>query len=457
MRLFAAIAFALLAATAGVATHLGAGGRIDLSMIPGLEDVALEFGWIEERGLDADGNRPLSPETRAADAGGTATDGQSGTDGATGSAIDPLAPLPEQAPPPSTEDALNALETAAGTDDPQIAQTSASGTILNVPGRAQAAGPGADGTPPAFAFPLACETGVDCLVSSHVDMSAGEGYSDYTCGALSYNEHKGTDIRLPSHVEMMRGYSVVAAAPGRVAVVRDGMPDANFNLFGREKVTDRGLGNVVVVDHGDGWRTFYGHLRQGSLRVAEGDEVAAGEVVGLVGLSGLTEFPHVHFAVTKDGQTIDPFTGLGLEGGCGIEGTSLWTAAAREALAYPRTLLLRLGFSDQILNTPAVEYMLFKSDFIPAANRAIILHAYLNGLQQGDRIEVRIFGPDGAVFAQAGLDIEEARQIRILRVGRKDLDVPPATGTYEGELRYFRQAETGPQLLFETSETVEVR
>lgn len=455
MRLLAAIGFALFIAVAGVSTHLAAGGALDLSMIPGLEDTALEFGWIDERGPDARGDTPSPAIARDTTAGSTGA--ATATTATTASASDSApSPDPRADALAEIEEALNGVETAAGVDNSQVAQASSSGAVMNVIGRASAARAGADGTPPVLAVPVACRPGVDCLVSSFVDMAEGESYRDFSCGALSYNDHKGTDIRLPSQVEMMRGYPVVAAAPGRVVTVRDGMPDANFNLFGRDAVTDRGLGNVVGIDHGNGWRTYYGHMRQSSLKVEQGEEVEAGQPLGLVGLSGLTEFPHVHFQVMRDNTPIDPFTGLRLEGGCGIEGTSLWAPEAAAALKYPRTLLLRFGFSDRVLNEPAVEYMLFK-DEIDASKGAIVLHAHLSGLQERDRVEIRIYKPNGEIFADAGIDITELAQSRTFPVGKKDLTEPPDTGTYRGELRYFRQSEDGPQQLFEDSVTVEVR
>lgn len=454
MRTVAVILFALFVAGAGAATHMAGGGKIDLSFVPGLEGVALDFGWIEERGADMGEPTASSPATPEDDPPAGA-----GSQAAAGTGATLAAPAGDGASAPQAvadESALNDLEPAAGPVQLAQADAPSDARLYDVPGRAEAQAAGPDGAPPVFAMPLVCRPGIDCFVQSLVDMAAGEAYRDHTCGALSYNEHKGTDLRLPSHVEMERGYPVVAAAPGVVVAVRDGMPDANYNLFGRPAVNDRGLGNVVAIDHGQGWRTFYGHMRRGSLRVAQGQQVEAGQALGLVGMSGLTEFPHLHFQIMKDDRPIDPYTGLGLESGCGVEGTSLWAAGAREAVRYPRTMLLRLGFSDQVLNKPAVEYMLFKRDGVPANNRALILHAHLTGLLEGDRIEVRIFGPDGDVFAQAGVDVEEAAQSRILRVGKKDLPAPPAAGLYRGELRYMRAGDGGPVELFQASETVAV-
>jgi len=467
MRLIAVIAFALFIVVAGSATHLAGGGAFGLTMVPGLEDLALKFGWIDEKAPERQTKGAQRRETANAKSEASANaslaaleDSAASVAPAAGQNTDNLGEQLAQATPAPAAQNADVIPPAAlppDTADPN-ANASADPTpgLIEVPGRAAARAADAPDLSPVFAMPVACRPGIDCLVSSFMDMAAGDSYRDYTCGALSYNEHKGTDIRLPSHIDMARGYPVVAAAPGTVIATRDGMPDVNFNLFGRAAVNDRGLGNVVAIDHGNGWRTYYGHMMRESVSVAVGDAVQAGQPLGMVGMSGLTEFPHLHFQLTRNGDPIDPYTGLGLEAGCGIEGQALWAPGALAALSYPRTLLLRLGFSDQVLNQAAVEYVLFKSDGIPADNRALILHAHLSGLLEGDRIEVRIFGPDNQLFAQAGVDIDKAAQSRILRVGKKDLEQPPETGLYRGEIRYFRQTPEGPQQLFETSQTVTV-
>ena len=69
---------------------------------------------------------------------------------------------------------------------------------------------------------------------------------------------------------------------------------------------DRNCGNGVVIRHADGWETQYCHLRRGSVQVAEGDRVEAGEPLGLVGMSGEANFPHVHLSVRRDGDRHRP-------------------------------------------------------------------------------------------------------------------------------------------------------
>ena len=106
------------------------------------------------------------------------------------------------------------------------------------------------------------------------------------------------------------GEEVLAVADGVIAGVKDGIPD---NVPGP---TSRAVpitletigGNYVVLDLGNGRYAFYAHLQPGSVRVMAGDKVRRGQVLGLVGNSGNSTQPHLHFHVS------DAPTPLGGEG-----------------------------------------------------------------------------------------------------------------------------------------------
>ena len=67
-----------------------------------------------------------------------------------------------------------------------------------------------------------------------------------------------------------------------------------------------GYGNYVVVDHGDGYTSLYGHLQKATVK--QGDTVSAGQQVGVIGSTGKSSGPHLHLRVHKNGQSIDPRT-----------------------------------------------------------------------------------------------------------------------------------------------------
>ena len=65
-----------------------------------------------------------------------------------------------------------------------------------------------------------------------------------------------------------------------------------------------GLGKAVVLEHAGGWTTVYGHARE--VLVGPGDVVAAGETIALVGSSGLSTGPHLHYELRRGGVAVDP-------------------------------------------------------------------------------------------------------------------------------------------------------
>jgi murein DD-endopeptidase MepM/ murein hydrolase activator NlpD len=96
--------------------------------------------------------------------------------------------------------------------------------------------------------------------------------------------HPGIDIAVPV------GTPVRAAGSGLV----------------EEAGTDSAYGLFVLLRHGDGYETRYGHASR--LLVRGGDSVQAGQVIALSGSSGRSTAPHLHFEVRREGKSLDPLT-----------------------------------------------------------------------------------------------------------------------------------------------------
>lgn len=317
--------------------------------------------------------------------------------------------------------------------------------------------PAPDDGPVRFILPVDCTVGRSCVVQNYVDMQGGQEYGDYTCGSLSYDEHHGTDIRLPSHKEMEAGVAVLAAAGGVVERVRDGMPDVNFRLVGREAVTDRGLGNTVIIRHADGLFTGYGHMKRGSITVAVGDTVTAGQEIGMIGLSGLSEFPHLHFEVRQNNTVVDPFTGAGAETGCGVPVQPLWDDATLQQLQYIPSLVMRIGLADRELNRAAIEYGLHQTDAPLDRNaETLLLHVYVAGLRTGDIARFQITDPLGDTFIDAERIIDQKAAVQLLRAGAADRTTPWDAGTYTGVFTLTRMTNGEPDVVLRAETTAEI-
>jgi len=91
------------------------------------------------------------------------------------------------------------------------------------------------------------------------------------------------------------------AAPTGTPVMAAG--DARVAFVG----TQRGYGNVVILDHGKGYSTLYGHMsRFGKERV--GQRIDQGTVIGYVGMTGLATGPHLHYEFRVNGQHRNPMS-----------------------------------------------------------------------------------------------------------------------------------------------------
>jgi murein DD-endopeptidase MepM/ murein hydrolase activator NlpD len=147
----------------------------------------------------------------------------------------------------------------------------------------------------------------DLYPNNFVDLDPGPGVRDYMCGTQTYDGHTGTDSDIRSFREMDIGVPVFAALDGRVIQVEDGQYDRRYG----PTVTQ--FDNHVVVEHGTGRFTIYGHLRR-EIELNRGDRVVAGQQVGWTASSGSSSWPHLHFTSQVGGEVDEPFAGPCNEG-----------------------------------------------------------------------------------------------------------------------------------------------
>ncbi|WP_342563279.1 peptidoglycan DD-metalloendopeptidase family protein [Paenibacillus sp. FSL R7-0345] len=115
-------------------------------------------------------------------------------------------------------------------------------------------------------------------------ISSGYGKRTHPVTGEVGKMHTGVDFAVP------QGTSIHAADSGTVLVAE----------------WWSGYGYCVIIDHGGGVWTLYGHIREGGLKVSPGDKVSRGEVIAESGSTGRSTGPHLHFEVRVDGKTVDP-------------------------------------------------------------------------------------------------------------------------------------------------------
>lgn len=297
-----------------------------------------------------------------------------------------------------------------------------------------------------FSLPIACRPGTECWVMNYPDVAAGPEERDPWCGPRSYDGHEGVDIAIRDRAAMRAGVAVLAAAGGTVRAVRDGMDDRPFVEAGRAALTGQDCGNGVVIDHGGGWESQYCHLRRGSVAVRPGAAVTRGQRLGLVGLSGRTEFPHIHLTVRRDGEKIDPSTGRPLAAGCGRgDGTPLWRPA--DALPYSAGDLYAAGFAPGPVPPERIKDNAASPASLRRDSGALVLWAAMFGVRRGDRVGFEIVAPDGGIVLKREQRIDRDQAWRLEFSGlRRSAPLWPS-GRWQGRVTLTRD---GARVLAQT-------
>lgn len=233
--------------------------------------------------------------------------------------------------------------------------------------------------------PIEGEQSRDWIIVNYVDWEI-DGFKDYRCGTKSYDGHQGTDFAIRSFAQMDSGVQVLAAAAGRVTYVQDG-------LYDRETEGDvtKKLGNYLAIYHSTGHFTYYGHLKKNSINVAVGDSVSAGDLIALVGSSGNSTDPHLHFEVYYDSTYIvDPFVGP-----CGNANT-LWLTPERYDTSFG---IFEYGLISQ--NNLTKDHLRNRLDRLnnnttiaPSSDSSLNFWAHLYGLRAGKTLKITWHSPE---------------------------------------------------------------
>ena len=313
--------------------------------------------------------------------------------------------------------------------------------------------PGAETPPPLLTLPLACSPARDCFIQQGFDHDPGPGARDYRCGSRTYDGHDGIDIRLPTLAAQARGVAVLAAAAGTVRAVRDGEADHLVTSDAdRAAIAGKECGNGVVLTHPGGWETQYCHMAAGSIAVRPGEAVSAGTVLGRVGLSGDTQFPHVHFAVRQGGRKVDPFRPFAPADSCApADGPTLWTPAVAAALAWHESEIINAGFADGAVSAEALEAEALRRP--DGLSPGLVGYARVIGLSAGASFRVTVTGPRGEVVATNAASPDAAKAQFLIFAGKRR----PPGGWVAGRYTLTAEVTRAGQTIAARSETIDLR
>ena len=292
-----------------------------------------------------------------------------------------------------------------------------------------------------LSLPVACVIGETCFIQSYVDRVPGKGTGDYACGQATYDGHKGTDFRVLSVAVARKKVSVLAAAPGRVLRVRDGVADKLTTGKDDTSVKGKECGNGIVIEHADGWQTQYCHLLKGSVAVANGERVSRGARLGAVGFSGAAQFAHLHITLRHNGKVVDPFLTAPVATDCALpdaqdHDAGLWDVKNIQSLAYKNGELIEHGFAGAPVNSSVLERGV--TPRLSPASAALVYYVRFINLHKGDVIRLNLNGPGGFTVRNQTKPLARTKAQYVAFIGKKRRAKAWSSGIYTGTVDLVR-------------------
>jgi len=238
------------------------------------------------------------------------------------------------------------------------------------------------------------------FIAAYVDQNtATTAIQDYNCESNTYDGHQGTDISIWPYAFYKMDNSqieVIAAAPGTIIQRADG----NFD---RNCVMNTIPANSIIIQHADGTYAMYWHMKNGSVTSKTvGQTVVAGEYLGVVGSSGSSSGPHLHFEVRTSSATNsykDPFAGT-----CNVLNATSWWAS-QNAHTNPALFKVSVNTTDLVApGCPTTETPNESDSFtIPFQGAGLApgyakFYIFLREATVGTSVDLKILNPNGTTF-----------------------------------------------------------
>jgi murein DD-endopeptidase MepM/ murein hydrolase activator NlpD len=290
-----------------------------------------------------------------------------------------------------------------------------------------------------FIWPLRLASGFSqCeyhFIGAYVDQNtATTAVQDYNCESNTYDGHQGTDIAIWPYGFYKMDHNqieVIAAAAGTIVQRADG----NFD---RNCASNTLTANSIIIQHADGSYAYYWHMKNGSVTPKiVGQTVAVGEYLGVVGSSGSSTGPHLHFEVrtsTAITSYKDPFAG-----NCNLLNTNSWWISQKPH-TNPAVLKVSVNTTDLVSPAcPTTETPNESNSFtIPFQGPGLApgyakFYLFLREATVGTTVDLKILNPNGSTFTSWTYSVNTFYKVSYW--GWSKL-LPTISGTYTFQATY---------------------
>ncbi|HEV8082060.1 MAG TPA: peptidoglycan DD-metalloendopeptidase family protein [Chitinophagaceae bacterium] len=231
-------------------------------------------------------------------------------------------------------------------------------------------------------------------ISNYVDEDPSTAILDYNCNNRTYDGHKGTDIfnwPFPWQKMALNAVQIIAAAPGTIIGKSDGFTDTSC------AVCSSCNWNAVYIMQADGSIAWYGHMKINSQTPkAVGQAVALGEYLGIVGSSGNSTGPHLHFEVYTNNtysQLVDPWAGT-----CNaLNGLTSWWANQQPNYVSTLNKIMTHNLPPAMPGCKSGEVVNASGNFVNG--QTVYLASYYRDQQAGQQATHTIYIPDNTVYS----------------------------------------------------------
>lgn len=239
-------------------------------------------------------------------------------------------------------------------------------------------------------FPAACKANTDCWII--------------------HSDEKGTDIALKSIKEMDKGVPVLAAEYGNVILINNDQKDETY------------YGNSVVIEHRDGWKTIYTHLKPGSIIVKEGRRVRKGDKIAEIGMSGKVYFPQLRFMAFKDGELQIP----------------LWETRLKKEIKAQDFVVANMGIAEELPLFEKVREDSYENTELYNDAGAVYLWVYGFNFKKGDLLKFSAQDPQNERILNQAFLIDRNFEENFYNIKIEKTDDSFKPGEYTAKMEFIR-------------------